>query len=153
MAKLIKKIGLLHISGIPTVKENAPCNITIDDVGRKLVFKQFLSKKPETTLSLDKIINVYRDTEEKIQQKSGVGRAIVGGMLFGETGAVVGAVTKKDKIKKLYYIVITFQSNNETKEIVLKENGNGLPAIDNFIKSLNEICGLSKYDMNSPVDL
>lgn len=42
-----------------------------------------------------KIVKVEIIGEETVA-KSGVGRAVVGGLLFGEVGAVVGALTKKD---------------------------------------------------------
>ncbi len=46
----------------------------------------------------------------------GIGRAVVGGIIFGGAGAVVGAITAKDKIKE------TVISNGSGIGIVLKDN-------------------------------
>lgn len=43
-----------------------------------------------------KSFEVLRDN--KTEERIGVGRAMVGGMLFGQKGAIIGAVTGKDKV-------------------------------------------------------
>jgi len=48
---------------------------------------------------LDVALVVDEETITEIKKKGGVGRAIVGGVLTGGVGAVVGAVTAKEKLK------------------------------------------------------
>lgn len=64
---------------------------------------------------------------------SGIGRAVVGGLLFNGAGAVVGAVTKKHGYKNLISdmsVYITFKINNEVYVKRIKVNG----ILDNEIK-------------------
>ena len=55
---------------------------------------------------------------EETKEKSGVGRAVVGGLLFGGAGAIVGAITKKDK---QYAVFEVTYSNGKTEEVKCKK--------------------------------
>lgn len=49
-------------------------------------------------------------------QKGGIGRAIVGGALFGEAGAIVGAATRKSQnVVNALYITVTLKSSGMKK--------------------------------------
>lgn len=80
-----------------------------------LLFSYPLIKTP-ISLALDKITGLYYGTQAEVEESdaSPIGRAIVGSLLFGETGAVVGAVsgTQKKK-KKVYhkYFIISYTSD------------------------------------------
>ena len=92
----------------------------------------------DVELPLNKIIQAGNVNITEIEQQSKVGRAIIGGMLFGNAGAIVGAMTagEKQKIKTLY--IINYSSNNEKKVIILKGNGGNLNYVG-FQKRLNEL--------------
>lgn len=85
---------------------------------------------------------------------SGVGRAIVGGMLFGGAGAIVGAVTKKHSYEDAssnMRIKITFIVNNEqiVEEIKITGMLDGKTRVDSwtykgYIKTVERI--ISKLD-------
>lgn len=75
--------------------------IRVDDVHKQWVLPS--GNPPEVYFSFSDIIDceLVEDgktiSETKQKGGSGIGRAAVGGMMFGPTGAVVGAVTKKKK--------------------------------------------------------
>lgn len=67
-------------------------------------------------LSLDKITDVYYGVETEITQKnkSVIGRAVAGGLIFGGAGAVVGAISgmgTKDKKKRRFIFIISYKNS------------------------------------------
>ena len=66
-----------------------------------LEIKQMFPKQ-EITLKYEKITDVFFGNQEEIieKNKSVIGRAAVGGLLFGGAGAVVGAMTANGKKEK-----------------------------------------------------
>ncbi|MBS5938097.1 DUF4428 domain-containing protein [Clostridium sartagoforme] len=86
---------------IPT--SNPHPNIEVDINNKKIKLASKINGEHfEEILDFDKIISweVLKDSET-IYKKEGVGRAVVGGILFGETGAVIGAVTGDSKNKTM----------------------------------------------------
>lgn len=81
-------------------------------------------------LPLSKVISSGNVNVAEIEQQSKIGRAIVGGLLFGNAGAIIGAMTagEKQKIKTLY--IINYEGEAGTKAIVLHDNGSNM----NFFK-------------------
>ena len=73
----------------------------------------------EVKLRYDQVTDVYYGLETEITQKnkSVIGRAVAGGILFGGLGAVVGAVsgtgTKDVKSKKFMFIISYTSSSGE----------------------------------------
>lgn len=61
------------------------------------------------------LVNFELYENNSVLQKGGVGRAVVGGALFGSTGAIVGAVTRKSRnVVDSLYIRVTCRSGMET---------------------------------------
>lgn len=143
------KIQMVHIEGLPEYKRDSIIFLTIDASSRKITFKGTLKSNTEINLPIDKITGIGSVSEEIVKENSGVGRAIAGGLLFGGAGAVVGAVTAKDKKKTIYYKVINYVSNNEERSIILGTRGdiNELK----FFRKLNEL--LPKQEKPSSIDL
>lgn len=73
----------------------------IDNKNKLLMISTKNMMKPKYLLRFDNILEyaVYQDDKE-VTIKSGLGRAAVGGLLFGGAGAVVGALTGSEKTKK-----------------------------------------------------
>ncbi len=75
-----------------------------DDVNRRMILSSHThivySPKVYTVLGYDQILDFELIEDGKSVAKSGLGRAVVGGILFGEAGAIVGATTrhKQDEI-------------------------------------------------------
>lgn len=144
-AKQIKLI-MYHYSGLPGFKENTPCNMFLDEDNRCLRFELFESKDNITVeLPLNKITNAKLINVEEIEQQSKLGRAVVGGLLFGSAGAIVGAMSAGDKkkIKTLY--LINYVSDNEEKVITLQEKGNM-----NYFKFQKRLIELLPKQNNTP---
>lgn len=119
------KLIMYHYDGLPGFRKNAPCNMFLDEDNCCLRFELFASKDNTTIeLPLIKITKTGSVSLTEIEEQSKVGRAFVGGLLFGNAGAIVGALSagEKKKIKSLY--IINYVSDNEEKVITLEEKGN-----------------------------
>lgn len=72
--------------------------------------------KQEITLNYSQITDVFygKKTEIVESNKSVIGRAVAGGLLFGGVGAVVGAVsgTEKETKKSGFYFIISYTSGD-----------------------------------------
>lgn len=80
--------------------------------------------KDIVTLSYEKITDVFLGKTKAIIEvnKSPIGRAIVGGILFGNIGATVGAASGHGKTKTVdpnKHLIIRYISNNQEKSIQL----------------------------------
>lgn len=120
-----EKMLMIHYEGIPNYKPNLATYMTLDVDSGSLKFKSpVLKDLPEVELPFNKITNAGPVNVTEIEKQSKIGRAAVGGLLFGEAGAIVGALSagEKKKTKSLY--IINYISNGEEKAIVMKENGN-----------------------------
>lgn len=72
-------------------------------------------QKKKVTLDYSQITDVFYgiETELSQKQKSPIGRAVIGGLLFGSTGAVIGAISGSgEKSVKTYhtYFIISYRS-------------------------------------------
>ncbi len=134
-----KKVPLmLHYSGLPGFTSNDVCDIILDTDINAVVFKPKMNKKaPEVTLPISKIISAGRITLTDTQEQSKMGRAVVGGLLFGPAGAIVGALTADEKKKYKSFYIFNYKSDGEEKAITIIDNGNiNLPQ---FNKALQEL--------------
>ena len=105
------------------------------------------SLKDVITLRYSQITDVYYGVQSSIveKDKSPIGRAVVGGLLFGSAGAVVGAVSgsgKKEKtVDKLMFIIGYISSEGEEKFLQFEDTrlfkGRKLAA------TLKDKCGIS----------
>lgn len=83
-----------------------------------LTLKNFAVKQP-VTLNYSQITDVFHGYTTEIQEKnkSVIGRAMTGGLLFGGAGAIVGAMTatgkKEKKVIKLMFIIGYKSSSGE----------------------------------------
>lgn len=86
----------------------------------KLELSAPISSAP-ISLSYAQVTDIYYGTETEIREKnkSVIGRALIGGVLFAGAGAVVGAISgvgsKKEKVKKNLLIISYTSSSGEDK--------------------------------------
>ncbi|MBE6489170.1 MAG: SHOCT domain-containing protein [Methanosphaera stadtmanae] len=92
-------------------------------------------------IKYSEIVNIENRTfiEEKIKNKSTVGRAVTGGLLFGGVGAIVGGMTggQKKEVNKKFGFEITYLKNGIQTKIVLEEKLFKFNS-DKFMKSILE---------------
>lgn len=111
-----------------------------------LEIKQMFPKQ-EITLKYEKITDVFFGNQEEIieKKKSVIGRAAVGGLLFGGAGAVVGAVsgsgTKEKKVISRMFI-ISYKNASGDDDFLAFEDTRMFKGKKLSLK-LMELCGMS----------
>ncbi len=143
--KEINKIDLKHIEkkGYDLIKE-----VSFDD--EYLVIKEKFNKKsPVIKLKLDRITELLEttDTEIKTKSKSVLGRAMIGGVFLGPTGAVIGGLSgTKDKIKEeiKFLLIINYLDSNSEVQALIFEQLPGRLNLSKFVKSLKTKCKINE---------
>lgn len=109
-------INFAAYDGLPNIDKGLATSVTMEsDV---LLFRcRIPGNKNEVRLPYSKIIELGTADETKIEdvKKSVIGRALVGGGLFGPLGAVIGAIDgtgKKQKSSAKYFVVIGYEGDN-----------------------------------------
>lgn len=104
------------------------------------------SKLSPIDLNYAKITDVYHGIETELveKKKSVIGRALVGGALFGGVGAVVGSVSGSgSKQAKEYntYFIISYKASDGTDAFLQFEDVRKYKG-DKLAKKLQELCGI-----------
>lgn len=117
----MKEFIFEHMSGVPFVNQNAVLNLLVED---KLLLTQGKKENQKVFAQIEykdiADVVVLQEIENSEQNKSVLGRAVVGGLLLGPVGAVVGGMTgvgTKSKTNTLFYLQI---KTNDGKDIILK---------------------------------
>ena len=110
--KLLEDVGGLG-------KNNAVNVVLYDD---HLALSNAMVKQP-ITLNYSQITDVFYGYNTYETDKSMIGRAVTGGLLFGGAGAVVGAMTANGKkaVKKLMFIISYTSSKEEDCFLVFED--------------------------------
>lgn len=112
-----------------------------------LTLTEMFTKKPPISLKYSQITDVYYGVQTEIvkKDKSPIGRAVAGGLLFGGVGAVVGAVsgtgTKEKKVNKFLFIISYTSSSGEAQFLQFEDTR--LYKGPKLTKKLKELCGIS----------
>lgn len=117
--KTEKTYYLFHESGLDGFPRTAT-KVTLNTEEENLTFSQ-LGLKTKACIPLENVTSCEKYTEKELKEKSVIGRAVVGGLLFGGAGAVVGAVSgTSPKEKNIHYTALTYTDNNEEKTLLFK---------------------------------
>lgn len=124
--------------------------LTLED--EKIVINGIFEQKT-VSLSYDKITDLYYGMEHEIveKNKSVIGRAVAGGLLFGGTGAIVGAISgtgKKEKKKLKFVFVISYKDSENNDAFISFEDVNA-----NGAKAYRQLKGMINIPDNSCVEL
>lgn len=92
-------------TNIAVTFEGKAANLISDKKKGTVTCKQPFKKEPDFILDVDDIESIDILTEEQAKNKSVIGRAIVGGVLFGGVGAVVGGLSGVGQKKKIREIL------------------------------------------------
>lgn len=145
------KVIVYHMSGLPLPK-GCPCTLSIDEEDNCIVIKKFASKDDLTIkLSFDKIDTAKGFTEEEFKKQSKTGRAIAGAILFGQIGAVLGAMTADEKKKTKLFYGIRYTSNDEAKTLVFQEKGD--INMMKFIRKVDELTSGNQEPTELPKEI
>lgn len=108
----LKKVFVTHVNGLPLGKD--PCTLYL--CKDKLFIK---SSNCNFTIQIDKIISTSSSIEREIKQeiKGSVGKAIVGGALFGTTGAIVAGMPKSKEKKGVVINNLLINYINKDNEV------------------------------------
>lgn len=139
-------------------------NVSCLDSEGKLEIKMPFAKKgtPSVFLSYSQITAIERLSEKEVititKSKNSIGRAAVGGLLFGSLGAIVGAVSgagskQSTKSKFSFYIVVNYISSSEKKAITFTIPECSLGASSKFVEHIRSVCNLSPVSFSEDINL
>lgn len=97
-------------------------DLTLDPEDRKLHIKN-KNAGADITVPYSRIKGFSLESETTLAQSGRtVGRALIGGALFGAAGAVVGGMSGKGKTKTTWYGILSYEDKNgEIQELVFSE--------------------------------
>lgn len=117
--KTVKTYYLNHLEGLEGFPKTAT-KATLDTEQKTLTFSQ-LGLKIKVCIPVESITSCDSYTEKELKEKSVLGRAAVGGLLFGGAGAVVGAISgAKPKEKNAHYMTLTYTDIGEEKTLLFR---------------------------------
>ena len=114
-----------------------------------LTLKNFAVKQP-ITLNYSQITDFFYGYSTEIQEKnkSTIGRAMAGGLLFGGAGAIVGAMTaqgkKEKKVTKLMFIISYTSSSGEDCFLQFEDTRHYKGK--KLSKTLKELCNIEEKE-------
>ena len=139
--KILKDVGGLG-------KDNAVKVVLYND---HLTLKNFMVKQP-ITLNYSQITDVFHGYTTEIQEKnkSTIGRAMTGGLLFGGAGAIVGAMTangkKEKKVTRLMFIISYTSSSGEDCFLEFEDTIGLTGKGKKLSKKLKELCNIEEKE-------
>lgn len=146
-------VKMLYRSGLRGV-EPSPVVLELDEsVGKILIHAKpkYCNGVSEFSLDVDKITAAGVEKNVSYEPSSGMGRAIVGGALFGVAGAMIGAATKKDKKVTDVAYVIRYKDENVPKFLVLKDLT--INEGKKFFDKVNTLININKANADGSIDL
>ncbi len=104
--------------------------------------------KQEIKLNYSQITDVYYGLETEIieKNKSVIGRAVAGGLLFGGVGAVVGGISgtgTKEKKERHFYFIISYISSTGENDFIQFEDTRLYKGVK-VAKKLKELCNITE---------
>lgn len=146
-------VKMLYQSGLRGV-DASPVVLELDEsVGKILIHAKpkYCSGVSEFSLDVDKITAAGIEKNVSYKPSSGMGRAIVGGAMFGVAGAMIGAATKKDKKVTDVAYVIRYKDENVPKFLVLKDLT--INEGKKFFDKVNTLININKANADGSIDL
>ena len=113
-----------------------------------LELQNAVGNKDTAALAYSQITDVFYGSEIQLQQqeKSPIARAFAGGLLFGSTGAVIGALSglgkKEKKVRKFFFIIRYVTADGQ--EAFLPFEDTRLYKGPKVAARLRELCGIQR---------
>lgn len=147
--KTIKGNFFDYRSGLPSRTENSRFTLDIEG-GDLLVHEVKLKMLAENRIlqtyriPLENIISLKIETEKELREGSVLGSSLVGGLLFGSTGAIVGGISgagPKAKTAYLLPIVYVTPSAPEEPKVLLFDAEGALTINAAAVKQIQKMLG------------
>lgn len=151
--QLSPTVKMLYQSGLRGV-EVSPVVLELDENNGKILIHakpKYCNGVSEFSLDIDKITAAGVEKNVTYEPSSGMGRAIVGGALFGVAGAMIGAATKKDKKVTDVAYVIRYKDENVPKFLVLKDLT--INEGKKFFDKVNTLININKANADGSIEL
>lgn len=97
---------------VGNIPEGAVTYIQPDPKANALRIKPMSKKFNEVTIPYERLQRFHFESEEALKSNSGLGGAVVGGVLFGGVGAIVGQQASKGKKEIVHYGVLDFEGKD-----------------------------------------
>ena len=113
-----------------------------------LELQNAVGNKDTATLSYSQITDIFygSETQLQLQEKSPIARAFAGGLLFGSTGAFVGALSglrkKEKRVRKIVFIISYVTADGQ--EAFLPFEDTRLYKGPKVAAKLRELCGIER---------
>ncbi len=109
--------------------------------------------KQEIKLNYNQITDVFYGLETEIieKNKSVIGRAVAGGLLFGGVGAIVGGVSgtgTKEKKERHFYFIISYTSSTGEDKFIQFEDTRLYRGVK-VANKLKELCNITNVKNNN----
>lgn len=139
-------INVMMVGGLPDIACGKAVSLELRE--EKLRITERLGKKKSYLLSYDQITNVQTSFEVQTTEKDKnvIGRAVVGGLLFGGAGAVIGGMSgigKKTKTSRNHYLIINCISKSGNDSEISFQTVDATVDLPKFIDNLKERSGIS----------
>lgn len=136
-----------HKAGLPGMGLDMDIKIIVNESNRTITFKKRFfnkdNKVQDVVLLFDKIRGAGYITKDELVDKSTIGRAVVGGVLFGGIGALVGSISGQgQKVKEKPYFAIAYVDSFGNDKTLLFNHIISQPKA--LPKRLNEIAAENK---------
>ena len=119
--KKFEKTQMTLCEGLP-LRKDCPLVLELDTDRNAVVITEF-GKKQEILLPISKITKTGILHIDTVESGNMIGRAIIGGVLFGSAGAIIGAMSAQERKKVKHLYSINYLSDGEEKAIVMKSAG------------------------------
>ena len=139
-----------------SVAQLANIRLLIDMIHKNFVFT--IGKRNSKVYGFDKILSyeIYENGDSVV--KGGAGKALIGGVFFGLTGAVIGSSMKRNIVNYCSSLSLFIKMNdidNPVLEIpfINSQVSKNSSTYKNCLNSAKKVCGYLEYMMNNKIDL
>lgn len=139
-----------YLDGLPSVIQNTNCVIGINPDINHLNIHTFSKVCQNFSINLSQITNAGIKTESEVieQNKSVIGRGIVGGLLFGSLGAIIGGMSGTGTVKRYRnhrYLIINYRNSSGELSVISFQ----IPICVGLNNLINYLCGYINQNANN----
>ncbi len=130
----------VHVTNVIRLKTiHRDYSIYVDEPNEKILYVDMLNCHSRE-FKFSQIVGY--ELREDGKSTNGVGRAVAGGLMFGETGAIVGAVTQKETVENVFAVLYLDNLAEpewiiKLNEIKIKKNSSEYRQLINFSNQLS----------------